>query len=153
MKINELSDILRLHTQWLESNKEGKRADLSNADLSNADLRYANLSNANLSNADLSNADLSNANLRYANLILAGQDIRGYLFSATKNDDGVVIIRAGCRKFAGISAARSHWQSRHEDDEVLHADCLSLVDRIERMASVRGWLLEPSGLEAIGETA
>ena len=32
---------------------------------------------------------------------------------------------------------------RHLDDPVLHTDCLSLVDRCERMAAVRGWKLEP----------
>jgi hypothetical protein len=124
-----------------------RRADLSGADLRRADLRGANLSGANLSGADLygadlSGANLSGANLRGANLILIGQDIRGYLFYASKNDDGVVVIRAGCREFIGISAAREHWSNRHKHDEVLRADCLSLVDRCETMARVRGWKLE-----------
>ena len=124
-------------------------ANLRNADLRNADLRYADLSNADLSNADLRNAnlrnaDLSNANLRYADLILAGQDIRGYLFWAFVGDSGAVEIQAGCRHFVGVNAARLHWTGRHGDDEILRADCLSFVDRIERMAQARGWKLEVS---------
>ena len=134
-------------------NADLRYADLRYADLRNADLSYADLSNADLSNADLSYADLINANLSYANLrnanlrnadlILVGQDIRGYLFWSFVGDSGVVEIRAGCRHFVGISAARAHWTERHRDDEVLHEDCLSLVDRCERMATVRGWKLEP----------
>ena len=115
-----------------------RNADLSDADLSNADLSYANLRNANLSNANLRNANLS-----YANLILIGQDMRSYLFYGFKNDKDVLVIRAGCRQFVGITAARQHWTERHTNDNILHEDCLSLVDRAERMAKVRGWKLEP----------
>jgi uncharacterized protein YjbI with pentapeptide repeats len=143
----ELAEVLRKHRLWLAGENEGELANLSNANLSNADLSFANLSNANLSNADLSYAnlsyaDLSYANLSYANLILIGQDIRGYLFWACQNDDGVVVIRAGCRMFTGIAAAVAHWTAAHTKDEVLHEDCLSLVERCERMAKVRGWKLE-----------
>ena len=138
-------------------------ANLSSANLSNADLSYANLSSADLRCANLSSADLSSANLRYAdlryadlryanlsnanlssaNLILIGQDIRDYLFYGFKNDDDALVIRAGCRQFVGITAARQHWTERHTNDNILHEDCLSLVDRAERMAKVRGWKLEP----------
>ncbi len=122
-------------------------ADLSNANLSNANLRYADLrsadlSSANLRSADLRSADLRSADLRYADLILVGQDIRGYLFWAYQNEVGVVVIRAGCRQFTGISAARAHWIAAHTKDEILYADCLSLVARCETMAKVRGWKLE-----------
>ena len=156
--VDELNEILRLHQLWLERNPNGKRADLRyanlryadlryanlrSADLSSADLRYANLSYADLSYADLNSADLRYANLRYANLIHGGQDIRGYLFYGWQNDDNVVVIRAGCNQFVGITAARNHWTARHTNDIVLHEDCLSLVDRLERMAKVRGWKLEP----------
>ena len=123
-------------------------ADLSSADLSGANLRYANLSyadlsGANLSGANLSGANLSSANLCSANLILIGQDIRGYLFWAFVGDSGAVEIRAGCRHFFGISAARQHWTQSHRADKILHEDCLSLVDRCERMAQAREWKLEP----------
>jgi len=73
---------------------------------------------------------------------LIGQDIRGYLFWAYRNDNGVVVIRAGCRMFTGIAAAVKHWASTHLNDEILHADCLSLVARCETMAKARGWKLE-----------
>ena len=171
--IDELEAIIVKHQAWLNDDDDGERANLSNADLRYANLRYANLSSANLSNADLSyanlssadlrcanlsSADLSSANLRYAdlryanlsnanlssaNLILIGQDIRDYLFYGFKNDDDALVIRAGCRQFVGITAARQHWTERHTNDNILHEDCLSLVDRAERMAKVRGWKLEP----------
>jgi uncharacterized protein YjbI with pentapeptide repeats len=112
------------------------------ADLRGADLRLADLSEADLREANLSGADLRGANLSEADLILIGQDIRGYLFWAYKNDDGVVVIRAGCRMFTGIGAAYAHWTERHANDAVLHADCLSLVARCETMVKVRGWKLE-----------
>lgn len=132
-------------------------ANLRGADLWGVDLSDANLSGANLSRTDLRDVylwdtDLRRVNLRDANLILAGQDIRGYLFYASVNAANVVVIHAGCREFVGVSAARAHWSQRHTEDEVLHADCLSLVDRIERMATVRGWILEPeTDLDGIKE--
>ena len=146
---DKLKEILRLHALWAEGAEGGKRADLSEADLRGADLRGADLSRADLREADLSCADLSEANLscanlRGANLILIGQDIRGHLFWAYQDEDGTVVLRAGCREFVGIAAARAHWQASHESDPILHEDCLSLVDRAERMAKVRGWLLEPA---------
>ena len=161
--IDELEAIIVKHQAWLNDDDDGERADLSYANLSYANLRYANLRYANLSSANLSNANLSSANLRYAdlryadlryanlsyanlssaNLILIGQDIRDYLFYGFKNDDDALVIRAGCRQFVGITAARQHWTERHTNDNILHEDCLSLVDRAERMAKVRGWKLEP----------
>jgi len=118
----ELAEILRLHALAIRNDPAGVRADLSEA--------------------NLSGADLSEADLRGAHLILIGQDIRGYLFWATE-EDGCITIRAGCRRFVGIAAARAHWQDRHQGDPVLHADCLSLMQRCETMATARGWRLEP----------
>jgi len=161
--VEELEEVLRKHLLWLEDDEAGERADLSganlrSADLSGANLRGANLRYANLSSADLSGANLSGANLRGANLrdanlrsadlrgadlILIGQDIRGYLFWAFVGDSGAVEIRASCRHFVGISAARAHWAKRHQEGKVLHEDCLSLIDRCERMAKAREWKLEP----------
>ena len=136
--IDELEAIIVKHQAWLNDDDDGERADLSSADLSNADLSSADLRYANLRYADLRYANLSSANL-----ILIGQDIRDYLFYGFKNDDDALVIRAGCRQFVGITAARQHWTERHTDDNILHEDCLSLVDRAERMAKVRGWKLEP----------
>ena len=134
---DELVEIVRKHTLWLADADGGERADLSRANLS-----CANLSDADLSRANLSRADLSGANLIGANLQLIGQDIRGYLFWSFANEAGVVVIRAGCREFLGIAAARAHWTMRHTEDAILHGDCLSLVDRAEQMAVIRGWKLE-----------
>ena len=159
--IAELKEILAQHQLWLTS-EDGKRADLRGADLSGANLRDADLSGANLRDADLRGADLSGADLREAdlseanlsdadlrgadlsgaNLILIGQDIRGYLFWAFQNSAGVVVVRAGCRTFAGIGAAEAHWAASHLNDNILHADCLSLVARCEAMALARGWKTE-----------
>ena len=73
MKQTELNEILRKHKLWLDGDKNGSEAnlseaDLSKADLSEADLRWADLSEANLRWADLSGADLSGANLSGADL-------------------------------------------------------------------------------------
>ena len=165
--VDELKAILAKHLAWSNNEKGGECANLRSADLRyadlsyanlhgadlhGADLRYANLRSANLHGADLRYANLRSANLhgadlRYAdlhgaNLLLIGQDIRGYLFYGFKNDADVLVIRAGCRQFVGITAARAHWTERHIEDAVLHEDCLSLVDRAERMAKARGWRIE-----------
>ena len=71
--MKNLKEVLELHKKWLNCEKEGIRADLSNVDLSNTDLsntdlRCANLTKANLSDVDLSNANLSDADLSGANL-------------------------------------------------------------------------------------
>ena len=172
MDVKTLKSILEAHKEWLivagGSRANLRGANLRGADLSVANLRVADLGGANLSGADLrdvnlsvadlrdvdlggaslrganlSGANLSSANLCSANLILIGQDIRGYLFWAFVGDSGAVEIRAGCRHFFGISAARQHWTQSHRADKILHEDCLSLVDRCERMAQAREWKLEP----------
>ena len=60
---DDLKEILRKHTLWLNLDPKGERANLYKADL-----RYANLSKADLSGADLSGADISEANISEANL-------------------------------------------------------------------------------------
>ena len=64
----ELKEILKKHKIWLNGEKGGSRADLSDADLRGADLRGAELRGAELSRANLSRADLSDADLRGAEL-------------------------------------------------------------------------------------
>jgi len=64
----DLKECLRLHKLWLQDDKEGTRAYLSDANLSHANLSGADLSRANLSRANLSDANLSDANLFRANL-------------------------------------------------------------------------------------
>jgi uncharacterized protein YjbI with pentapeptide repeats len=72
----ELTEILRKHVLWLESQDGGERANLryanlTSADLSSANLRSANLTSADLSSANLTSADLTSADLSYANLTSA----------------------------------------------------------------------------------
>ena len=76
----QLDNILKKHTLWVENESGGERANLRGAnlygaDLSGANLRGANLDGADLSGADLSEADLSGADLYQANLYQA--DLRG----------------------------------------------------------------------------
>ena len=86
---DELNNILKKHTMWLDNEPGGERANLRGADLRGADLREANLrgafliganlseaylNGANLSQATLCGADLSDATLRWANL--SGADLR-----------------------------------------------------------------------------
>ena len=89
---DDIKEILKKHSLWLENHPEGVRANLKGADLSGANLRGANLSGADfkgadlkgadLKGADLSGADLSGANLRGADLY--GANLRGAdLYGAT----------------------------------------------------------------------
>ena len=68
MSREELNETLELHKKWIEGDKMGKRANLSDADLKGANLKGANLKGANLSDADLKGANLRYANLKGANL-------------------------------------------------------------------------------------
>jgi uncharacterized protein YjbI with pentapeptide repeats len=161
MTVDQLTEILRLHTLWLQGAEGGQRANLEGVNLQRANLRRVNLQRADLREADLREADLREADLREADLeganlqgadpgkndhlMIVGQDMRGYIFYGWRNLDGVIVIKAGCRELVGIAAARTHWENRHASDEVLHADCLALVDRAAQMAAWRGWKLEPQG--------
>ena len=137
------ADLSEANLRWADLREANLReANLRGADLREADLSGADLSEADLSGANLREANLREADLRGANLILIGQDTRGYLFWAFQNSAGVVVVRAGCRSFAGIGAAEAHWAASHLNDEILHADCLSLVARCKAMALARGWKLE-----------
>jgi hypothetical protein len=66
--MKDLREILELHKKWLNGDKDGEKANLSEADLRWADLSKADLSKADLRWADLSKADLSKADLRWADL-------------------------------------------------------------------------------------
>ena len=72
---DELNNILKKHTMWLDNEPGGERANLRGTDLRGADLSGADLREADLSEADLSEADLSCANLGWANLCRA--NLRG----------------------------------------------------------------------------
>ncbi len=66
---DELKEILRKHTLWVECKEGGERANLLGADLRGAHLREADLRGANLLGADLLGAHLREADLRGANLV------------------------------------------------------------------------------------
>ena len=68
MKVEELKEVLRLHSLYLSRDKNGRKADLSGANL-----REANLYGANLYRADLSGASLSRAYLYRATWIVTGK--------------------------------------------------------------------------------
>ena len=120
----ELVKILDAHKEWLRSEIEGKRANLSGADLSGADLRSADLSGANLSGADLRRADLSGANLSGADLRradLSGANLSGANLSGAKEllsainfidahfervVDGYIVFKT----FGGMYASPESWK-------------------------------------------
>lgn len=66
MKQEELQEILKLHSKWMNNEEVGVRADLRGADLRGADLSCADLSGADLRSADLRGANLSGANLSFS---------------------------------------------------------------------------------------
>ena len=65
---DELNNILKKHTMWLDNEPGGERANLRGADLREADLRGADLREADLSCSNLSWANLCRADLREADL-------------------------------------------------------------------------------------
>ena len=76
----ELNEILKKHSDWLEGLECGERANLSGANLSGANLSGANLRVAHLYRVNLSGANLSEADLR-------GADLRGaYLSGANLSE-------------------------------------------------------------------
>ena len=112
-------------------------ADLSWADLSWADLSGANLSWANLSRADLSGANLFRADLSGANLISGGLRSDGHAFFLIR-DANNLMVSAGCRYFT-IAEAREHWTKTRADTR-LGNESLAIVDHLERMAKIAGWM-------------
>lgn len=88
--------------------------------------------------ANLSGANLIGADLRGANLIIGGQRSDGYRFLAYREKDGRVFIRAGCRYFT-LDDARDHW-TRTRGGTPLGAESHALVDHLEAMARIAGWL-------------
>jgi uncharacterized protein YjbI with pentapeptide repeats len=125
-----------------------RSADLDGADLCDANLRGAYLHGANLHGADLCGADLRGAYLdganlhgaylHGANLIDAGQDARGYRFVGVRQNDGELMITAGCR-WLSLADAKAHWSDRHTDNAAIHAECLGKINLIEAVATARGW--------------
>ena len=107
-----------------------KRAHQDMTNLSGADLSWAGLSGADLRWANLSGADLSGVNLWDL-----GQDRRGYRFLLFfDKETKTFTITAGCRSF-NLTEAREHWEARHKDDAILHAETLGRVALAEAIAA------------------
>lgn len=115
-------------------------ANFTRAKIIDTDARGASFDNAMFSKVSLANVNFAYASLVNANLILAGYDSRGYMFYAYRNPDGVIEIRAGCRQYYGLEEARNHWNTRHPYDKVLTEEIMCNLDKIERVAKVRGWI-------------
>ena len=79
MNADQLKEVLRLHTLWLQGGPRCRRANLYGADLHGADLCDANLHGADLHGANLYGADLSRADLRGSSLY--GADLRGSIIA------------------------------------------------------------------------
>ena len=124
------------------------KADLYGANLRGANLYGANLRGANLRGADLYGADLRGANLRGAdlyganlygaNLIVGGTRSDGYQFLMHKEEDGELMIRAGCRYFS-VADARKHWAATRNGTQ-LGNESFCLVWQLEEMAKIIGWI-------------
>ena len=113
-------------------------ADLRGADLRSAYLGGANLIGANLSGAYLIVANLRDADLRGANVIVGGMRSDGYQFLLFKEENGELMLRAGCRYFT-IADARKHWTNTRNGTQ-LGNESFCLVWQLEEMAKIVGWL-------------
>ena len=112
-------------------------ADLAGANLAGAYLAGANLGGANLAEAYLAGANLGGANLAVANVIDGGLRSDGYRFLAVR-DGETILVRAGCRTLS-FERAREWW-NRTRGATRLGDESLALVDHLERMARIAGWL-------------
>ncbi len=63
-----LNEILEKHKKWLNGEKDGVRADLSNIDLRNIDLSGRNLSHIDMSHSNMSHSDMSHSDMRGSDL-------------------------------------------------------------------------------------
>lgn len=106
----------------------------------NVNFAYANLTNANFFGAFFENVNISYTSFNNSNLIIGGYDSRGYLFYSYQRPDGGVTVRAGCRTFYNMEDAYSHWETRHPYNPSLKEEIMGNLDKIERVAKVRGWL-------------
>jgi hypothetical protein len=122
MTTEELTEVLRLHTLWLEKEPGGVHANLQGANLWFADLRGANLRDANLYNANLQGANLRGV----VGYVCGGWDSRGHHFRGNLQDDGTVRITAGCRKFS-LEEAREHWKDN--PDALSRVETISLLEK------------------------
>ena len=91
-----------------------------------------------LRGTDLRGADLRGANLFGANAIVGGTRSDGYQFLLFKEENGKLMIRAGCHYFT-IADARAHW-IRTRNGTRLGNESFCLVRQLEEMAKILGWI-------------
>ena len=121
MDEKELKQIIGDHLKWINDEKGGKRANLTEANLHGANLSGANLSGADLSGADLYGADLSWANLYRANLY--GANLYGFF------------------SFGPGGSRNSYtWARWEKDGYMVHCGCqvLTLKDFEEKVKKTHG---------------
>jgi hypothetical protein len=112
-------------------------ANLAGAYLAGANLAGAYLAGANLADVNLARAYLAGACLARTNVIDGGLRSDGFRFFLLREGDKIV-ISAGCRRFS-IADARAHWIATRANTR-LGNESLALVDHMERMARIAGWL-------------
>jgi hypothetical protein len=89
MTREEIQEVLRLHSLWLASDPEGKRANLSSSVLRGCVLRGCDLSGSDLSGSNLSSSVLRGCDLSGSNLsgcVLRGCDLSGSNLSGSNVD-------------------------------------------------------------------
>ena len=148
----DIPHILQEHWKW-RMGEGGACANLAGASLADANLAGASLADANLADANLTGANLTGANLAGANLTganlarayLASQHIidggkrrDGYRFVGWVKA-GALMIRAGCRNMT-LAEYRDHNAKR--GDVQMRDETASILDHIERVARVRGLIVE-----------
>jgi uncharacterized protein YjbI with pentapeptide repeats len=122
-----------------------ERCKLWDVDMDSTVLKDVRFAECDFSGADMRGANFHGAMLSQNELILAGYDIRGYLFYAYLDTRiNCAVVRAGCRRFT-IAEAKKHWKCRHVHNPIQHTDCLSLVERLDKMIKVRGWPTKVAG--------
>lgn len=116
----------RLHsTSW-------RGTDIRNANFTHADLRDSCFDGAIAQDAYFTHADLNGASFsgvcasRMIGVELWGYLDTGYLLYTYRTPAGLLILRAGCRKFT-LRQAQYHWRDRH--DRPLIRIALALIDR------------------------
>ena len=143
----DLSEVLRLHSLWLKSDPDGRRADLRGADLRGADLSDAVLHDADLRRADLRGAVLRGADLSGAVLsgaVLRGADLRYADLSdaVLRGAQGFPIVADAAERLQAV-AATVLAQPEHLNMQSWHSACGTTH-------CLAGWAIHQAG--PIGET-
>ena len=133
----DIPHILEEHRKW-RMGKGGACANLVHANLAGANLTGANLVHANLTDANLAGVNLVHANLTSQHIIDGGKRRDGYRFVGWVKA-GALMICAGCRNMT-VAEYRDHNAKR--GDVQMRDETASILDHIERVARVRGLIVE-----------